>query len=150
MAEKFCFQVTEAEKRKRLDEFLFDKIGEVSKMHLRSLLAKQTCQVNDKNGAAGDRLKIGDKVEIEVDLEAVTSQKPENIPLEIIFEDEELIVVNKAAGMLVHPTKGVKSGTLLNALSYHLNGKNTVNFYGEDSRQKSESENQATDLFVRV
>ncbi|MGI8466854.1 MAG: hypothetical protein ACR2N3_00170, partial [Pyrinomonadaceae bacterium] len=123
MTENFCFQITEAEKKMRLDEFLFDKIRAVSRMYLRNLIAKEKCLLNGKRGTAGERLEAGDEIQIEVDLTAETSMLPENIPLEIIFEDEEIIVVNKQVGMLVHPTKGVKKGTLLNALSYHLNHK---------------------------
>lgn len=123
MPEIFHYQITEAERRMRLDEFLFDRIRAVSRMHLRNLILKEKCLLNDGKATAGMRLKVGDKVEIEVDLSAETSMLPEDIPLEIIFEDEEIIVVNKQVGMLVHPTKGVKKGTLLNALSYHLNHK---------------------------
>ena len=121
MPEIFRYQITETERRMRLDEFLIDRIRAVSRMHLRNLILKEKCLLNDGKATAGERLKVGDRVEIEVDLSAETSMLPENIPLEIVYEDEEIIVVNKAAGMLVHPTKGVKKGTLLNALSYHLN-----------------------------
>ena len=126
MTEIFCYQVTESEKRMRLDEFLFDKIRAVSRMHLRNLILAEKCLLNGRRGTAGERLKIGDQVTIEVDLTAETSMLPENIPLEIVYEDEEIIVVSKRAGMLVHPTKGVKKGTLLNALSYHLNRESKI------------------------
>jgi 23S rRNA pseudouridine1911/1915/1917 synthase len=115
------FLVDETGRRKRLDEFLFERIGAVSKMHLRSLILLDRCLVNGIAGKAGDKLQVEDEIEIEVDLSVTTSMTPEPIPLEILFEDDELLVVNKPAGMLVHPTRGVKSGTLLNALSYHLN-----------------------------
>ena len=124
MTEILSYQATEAEKRMRLDEFLFDKIRPVSRMYLRNLILAEKCLLNGRRGTAGERLKIGDQITIEIDLAAETSMLPENIPLEIVYEDEEIIVVNKQAGMLVHPTKGVKKGTLLNALSYHLNYKN--------------------------
>lgn len=128
MTEKLCFEATEAEKRMRLDEFLFDKIRPVSRMYLRGLLAREKCLLNGKRGTAGEKLKVGDRIEIEVDLAAETSMMPEDIPLQIVFEDDEIIVVNKPAGMLVHPTKGVKKGTLLNAVSYHLNCKSIANY----------------------
>lgn len=144
MTEKFCFEVTEAEKRMRLDEFLFDKIRAVSRMYLRNTIARENCLLNGKRGTAGERLRVGDTVEIEVNLEAETSMTPENIPLEVIFEDDEIIVVNKPAGMLVHPTKGVKKGTLLNAVSYHLNCKQLP--VTKDKEQKTKGENK----FIRA
>lgn len=136
MTEIFSFQVTEAERKIRLDEFLFDKLRAVSRMYLRNLIARENCFLNGKRGTAGERLKVGDEIEIEVDLAAETSMLPEDIPLEIIYEDDDIIVVSKAAGMLVHPTKGVKKGTLLNALSYHLNCKNIDEASGEILQSK--------------
>ncbi len=123
MIEKFRFQVDATSRRLRLDEFLFGRIGALSKMHLRRLLSEGACALNgiSASGKAGYRVQENDLVEIEADLSAATSMKPEAIPLEILLEDDEIIVVNKPAEILVHPTRGVKSGTLLNALSYHLN-----------------------------
>jgi 23S rRNA pseudouridine1911/1915/1917 synthase len=77
--------------------------------------------VNGDVGRAGYRLAAGDLVEAAFVDGAPTSMSPENIPLEIVFEDDQIVVVVKPTGMLVHPTKNVKSGTLANALAYHLN-----------------------------
>lgn len=115
------FQVSEFENKKRLDEFLFSKIGAVSRMYLRRLAKENKCAVGGAPQQPGFRLRTGDTVEIEIDLSAETSMKPEPIPLEIVYEDAEIIVVNKPPEMLVHPTRNVKSGTLLNALVFHLN-----------------------------
>lgn len=142
MAEIFHYTVTEAERRMRLDEFLFDKIREVSRMYLRNLILKEKCLLNGEKATAGIRLKVADEVEIEVDLSAETSMLPENIPLEIVYEDEEIIVINKPAGMLVHPTKGVKKGTLLNALSYHLNYSSITNYELRTTNDREESANK--------
>lgn len=117
----FEYKVAETEQGKRLDEFLFERIGAVSKMHLRRLINKGNCFVGGVEEKPGYHLKTGEKIEIEVDLSAETSMKPEPLPLGIYFEDDEIIVVNKPAEMLVHPTLGVKSGTLLNALAFHFN-----------------------------
>ncbi|MGI8556394.1 MAG: RluA family pseudouridine synthase [Pyrinomonadaceae bacterium] len=146
MTEKFFFEITQNEKRIRLDEFLFDKIRAVSRMYLRNSIAKGNCLLNGKGATAGTRLKIGDRIEIEIDLAAETSMLPENIPLEIIFEDEEIIVVNKAAGMLVHPTKGVKKGTLLNALSFYLNIKNAE----QDGERRQQTEGEILNSEFRI
>ena len=90
-------------------------------MRIAGLLARGACRVNGEAARAGRRLRAGDVVEVESDGGAPNSMTPEAAPLEIVFEDEHLIVVVKPAGVLVHPTLGVKRGTLANALAYHLN-----------------------------
>ncbi len=120
---KLTFQISETVRKNRLDNFLFEEIKAVSKMYLRQLLKNDNCTINGKSEKGGYHLQSGDFVEIEVDLDADTAMKPEDIPLEIVFEDAEIIVVDKPSGMLVHPTLGQKSGTLLNALNFYLNHK---------------------------
>lgn len=124
MTETLRYEVEEHLHRSRLDDYIYGKITALSKMYLARLIQEGNCRVNGALENRGYKLKSGEIVEIELSLDTVTSQLPEDIPLDILFEDDELIVINKVAGMLVHPTKGVKSGTLLNALSYHLNVKN--------------------------
>ncbi|HEX8733759.1 MAG TPA: RluA family pseudouridine synthase [Pyrinomonadaceae bacterium] len=121
MNETLHFQVDEASHKLRLDEFLFDKIRGVSKMHLRDLIKEEKCLVNGTHENRGYRLRANDFIEIEMDYRVERAMKPEPLPLEIVYEDAEIIVVNKAAGMLMHPTFAQKTGTLLNALAFHLN-----------------------------
>jgi len=118
---KFQFQITETVRKKRLDKFLFDKIATVSQIYLRDLITDGKCTINGEVKDGGYHLQKDDAVEIEVDVRAETSTMPENIPLEIVFEDSELLVINKSPAMLVHPTRGVRNGTLLNALAFYLN-----------------------------
>ena len=129
MIETLTFQVEESSQNSRLDKFIFGKITPLSRMYLRYLIVEGKCLVNGVSQNTGVKLKTGDLVEIEVEISEQNSMQPENIPLEILFEDEEIIVVNKAAGMLVHPTKGVRNGTLLSALTYYLN-------FNSDGQQK--------------
>jgi len=117
----FQFHISETVKRNRLDKFLFDEITAVSRLYLRDSIEAGKCTINNKIAVGGYHLQKGDWVEIEVDVRAETAILPENIPLQIVFEDAELLVINKLPEMLVHPTKGVRSGTLLNALIYYLN-----------------------------
>lgn len=106
----------------RLDEFLAARLGWLSRMRIANLLAQGACAVNDRAAHAGYHVKGGDLVKITLDEEgAPTAMSPEAVPLEIIYEDDHLLVVVKPAGMLVHPTRNVKTGTLANALAYHLN-----------------------------
>lgn len=123
MPHSFQFQIDESNAKERLDRFLYDQIGTVSRMYLADLIEKNVALVNDEPQPGGYKLKIDDKVSITVDERAETAMTPEDIPLEILFEDAEILVVNKPAGMLVHPTKTVKTGTLANALAFHLNFK---------------------------
>ena len=121
MTEKFQFKIEQTVKPNRLDKFLYAHITMVSKIFLRNLIDNGECLVNGEAGLAGYQLKKDDTVEIAVDLSAVTSMTPEPLALDVVFEDDFIIVVDKAADVLVHPTLGQKSGTLLNALSYYLN-----------------------------
>lgn len=127
MSERFQFQVTTEDKKKRLDEFLFNAFPYLSRMYLRELVRDGKCEVNGEWKNRGYLLKTNDFIEIEVDCGEQISLRPEPIPLEIIFEDDDILVVNKPAGMLVHPTVRVRQGTLLNALAHHLNLTNDKN-----------------------
>jgi 23S rRNA pseudouridine1911/1915/1917 synthase len=115
------FRVDEKSMNSRLDEFIFARIPPLSRMYLRHLIVEGKCLVNGQSQNTGSRLQVGDRVEIEAEISDATSMQPENIPLEIIFEDREILVINKPSGMLVHPTKGVRNRTLLNALAFYLN-----------------------------
>jgi len=105
----------------RLEDFLLDHFSTLSKMYLRELVKNAHCEVNGRHENIGYRLRSNDFVEITVDNTRGTAMRPENIALDIVFEDEDLIVVNKPAGMLAHPSHRENSGTLLNALVFYLN-----------------------------
>ena len=90
-------------------------------MRIANLIEAGACVVNGATGRAGYRIAEGDAIEMSFEEGPPTSMLPEPIPLTIVHEDDHLIVVVKPAGMLVHPTMSVKSGTLANALAYHLN-----------------------------
>lgn len=121
MEERVFLEVGEEFCKVRLDDFLFEKIPALSRMYLRELIKTEKCEVNGAFENAGHKLRPKDFVEVEVDPSRGTAMQPENIPLEIVFEDGEIIVVSKPVGMLVHPTHRDKNGTLLNALTYYLN-----------------------------
>lgn len=122
MSQQFQFVVTPADARQRLDVFLAARLGNLSRIRIANLLAAGVCRVNQEIQRAGYHLTRGDCVEITIpDTDAPTAMTPENIPLHILYEDDEIVVVNKPSGMLVHPTRNTKTGTLLNALAYHLN-----------------------------
>jgi 23S rRNA pseudouridine1911/1915/1917 synthase len=118
---KLTFEIGEASNKQKLGDYLFENLRELSKMYLRELIKTGKCEVNGGLENSGYRLRPNDFVEVEADLSRGTAMVPQNISLDIVYEDPELIVVNKPAGMLVHPSHRDKSGTLLNALSFYLN-----------------------------
>ncbi|HJQ23231.1 MAG TPA: RluA family pseudouridine synthase [Blastocatellia bacterium] len=121
MSQSFEFQIAAEDAGRRLDEFLASRFGGLSRLRLQNLVKAGACLINDAVMPAGWRLATGDVVKVTLDDAPPTAMQPEAIPLDILYEDEQIIVVVKPAGMLVHPNKGAKRGTLANALAYHLN-----------------------------
>ncbi len=105
---------------KRLDTYLAEQIDGWSRSRLQRLIESSDILVNQKGVKASYKLHEGD--EIDIDLTEVPAAKfePENIPLDVIFEDDFLAVINKPAGMIVHPGAGAKNGTLANAIAWHF------------------------------
>ncbi|HEX8368730.1 MAG TPA: RluA family pseudouridine synthase [Pyrinomonadaceae bacterium] len=106
---------------KRLDAFLAEKIENWSRSRLQRLIDDGDVSVNEKQVKSSYKIRAGDEIEVELSELPVAAFEPENIPLDIVYEDEFLAVINKRAGMVVHPGAGVSSGTLANAIAYHFN-----------------------------
>lgn len=121
MSHLFQFRIEQPDAGRRLDEFFALRLGGLSRMRITNLIDAGACLVNGAVAKAGYHVLVGDSVHVTLDVGAPTSMSPEAIPLEVIYEDEQVMVVVKPAGMLVHPTMSVKTGTLANALAYHLN-----------------------------
>ncbi|MCE7960979.1 MAG: RluA family pseudouridine synthase [Acidobacteria bacterium ACB1] len=113
--------VPEAARKMRLEDFLLAHFSHLSKMYLRDLVNRELCEVNGRWENIGRRLLPNDLVEIVIDTTRETAMLPEKMPLDIIFEDEHLIALNKPVGMLVHPSHRENRGTLLNGLADYLN-----------------------------
>ena len=107
-------------KGKRLDAFLAERIEGWSRSRLQKLIENGDVLVNEKEAKASYKLREGDEIDVDLTEEPVARFEPENIPLDIVFEDEFLAVINKPAGMVVHPGAGVRSGTLANAIAWHF------------------------------
>ncbi|HMF57594.1 MAG TPA: RluA family pseudouridine synthase [Pyrinomonadaceae bacterium] len=119
-AETLQFQISAWEAGARLDAYLAAKISERSRSALQRLIEDGDVSVNNRAQKSSYKLRAGDMVEVELATIPYTSFTPENIPLEIVYEDDAIVVVNKPAGMVVHPAAGVRSGTLANALAFHF------------------------------
>ena len=109
----------------RIDKYLMDNT-EFSRSKIQKLILSGNILVNGNSVKASYIVKNGDILTINY-VDEDTSVLPENIPLDIIYEDDYLLVVNKPSGMVVHPAVGNYSGTLVNALMYHCNSLSTVN-----------------------
>ncbi|MBQ8612778.1 MAG: RluA family pseudouridine synthase [Ruminiclostridium sp.] len=107
----------------RLDKFIsFMSENELTRSAAVKLIEDGCCTVNDAAVQKNYKLRAGDNVRVEIPDAAETDILPENIPLDIVYEDNDLLVVNKPKGMVVHPAAGHYSGTLVNALMYHCKG----------------------------
>lgn len=104
----------------RLDAYLASQIEGWSRARLQKLIASEDVLVNGKPSKPSYKLREDDEIEVELIAPPADRFSPENIPLDIVYEDDTLVVVNKAAGLVVHPAAGIPSGTLANALAYHF------------------------------
>lgn len=104
----------------RIDKYLIDKL-DFSRNKIQKMIESDSILVNDKSIKNNYKLKINDIIYVDDDYEEEIDIKPENIPLDIYYEDDDVIVVNKPSGMVVHPAPGNYTGTLVNALMYHCN-----------------------------
>ena len=109
----------------RLDIFLTDCFDNITRSQIKKMISQQHILVNNTVAKSGYLLKTDDIIKISHDAKVETDELPqaENIPLDIIFEDDHLLVINKAAGLVVHPGNANKTGTLVNALLYHTDNK---------------------------
>ena len=119
-AEAVTLTVDESNAGTRLDAFLAAHIEGWSRARLQRLIEDEEVLVNGKTAKASHKLHPDDEIEVELTPPAETAFSPESIPLEIIYEDDDMVVVNKPAGLVVHPAAGIHSGTLANALAYHF------------------------------
>ncbi len=119
--EHFHFDVDKGQAMLRIDKFLTSKIQSVSRNRIQSAADAGNILVNGKAVKSSYKVKPLDTISIVMAYPPRDAEiKPENIPLDILYEDEQLIVLNKEVGMVVHPGHGNFSGTLVNALMYHL------------------------------
>lgn len=110
----------------RLDKAVAD-LTELSRSQANEAIKAGTILVNNQTQKARYAVKLGDVISYELPKEEVLDYQPENIPIEIVYEDSDVAVVNKPQGMVVHPSAGHTSGTLVNALLYHVKDLSTIN-----------------------
>ena len=117
--ETVTFKISADEAGTRLDAYLASQIEGWSRARLQRLIENEDVLVNGKSSKPSYKIREHDEVEVELIAPAADAFVPENIPIDIVYEDDTLVVVNKPAGLVVHPAAGTPSGTLANALAYH-------------------------------
>lgn len=118
--DNLTFNIEAGDADSRLDAFLASQISNWSRSRLQRLIENEDVLVNGNIIKPSYRLRAGDVIEVELISPPTDSFTPEDIPLDIIHEDESIVVLNKPAGIVVHPAAGIQSGTLANALAFHF------------------------------
>jgi 23S rRNA pseudouridine1911/1915/1917 synthase len=117
----------------RLDVYISEKFQDFSRSAVQKIIKNQKVKVNGKIEKPRYTVKLGDHIEVEIPTSSNIEIVPQDIPLNIVYEDEDLLIVNKEQGMVVHPGAGNYENTLVNALLFHTDGKlSTIN--GDDTR----------------
>ncbi|MHC5267775.1 RluA family pseudouridine synthase [Enterococcus sp. LJL98] len=120
-------KITIAEETGRTDKVLVERLPEYSRTQIQNWLKNGVVTVEEQPVKANRKVIAGEEITIRIPEPKALDLLPENLPLEIIYEDEDLAVVNKAQGMVVHPSAGHPNGTMVNALLYHLENLSSIN-----------------------
>src|SRR5690554_1952169 len=125
VTDTYTFKITN--EKSRIDKFLSDQLADHSRSQIQEWIKDGDVRVNDSVVKANYKVQEGDEIEVTppepVEIDAVA----EDIPLDIVYEDADVVVVNKPQGMVVHPSAGHASGTLVNALLYHVKDLSGIN-----------------------
>lgn len=111
----------------RLDKYLQENFPDFSRSQIKKSIDLGQVTVNGEKVKAGYELKVGDRIEYVLEDTKTITAKPQEIDIDIVYEDDDIIVINKAQGMVVHPAVGNREGTLVNALLYKTNSLSNVN-----------------------
>jgi len=114
------FKIETLNAGERLDAYLAAQIDEWSRARLQRLIENEDVLVNGKIAKPSYKLHVHDEIEVELSVPGPVRFAPEDMPIDIVYEDDVLLVVNKPAGLVVHPAAGIHSGTLANGLAYHF------------------------------
>ena len=126
MESKLIIDVSDEETGERIDSFLSGKT-EFTRTRIQQLIKDKNITVNGKATKSSYKIEENDEIAIEVPEAETTEIKPENIKIDIVYEDSDIAVINKQAGLAVHPAHGHYSGTLVNAILYHIKDLSGIN-----------------------
>ena len=119
--------VNEADSNQRLDKFLSTHYSTYSRTHITKLIEEGNCLVNNKIAKASLKLKTNDIIELNIPEAKELEISKEDIPLDIVYEDEDILIINKPQGMVVHPANGHYEHTLVNAILHHCQDLSGIN-----------------------
>ena len=140
-AEQLTLQVPVSIKERRIDKYLHSRFSDFSRVAIQAIIKAGTVKVNGKVVKPSYKLSGGDKIDLTVPQLPSREIQPEDIPLDIIYEDSCLIVLNKQADMIVHPARGNTHGTLVNALSFYLGKQLNGDWLNEMTNHQSPAAN---------
>ena len=126
MESKLIIDVPDEETGERIDSFLSGKT-DFTRTRIQQLIKDKNITVNGKATKSSYKIEENDEIAIEVPEAETTEIKPENIKIDIVYEDSDIAVINKQAGLVVHPAHGHYSGTLVNAILYHIKDLSGIN-----------------------
>ena len=113
------YHITREQVNMRIDKYLSEVIPDSSRSYIQKLIGDNRILVNDQPVKANYKLRENDSIQVTIPEPEAVDITPEDIPLDILYEDDDVLIVNKPKGMVVHPSAGHYTGTLVNALMYH-------------------------------
>lgn len=119
--------VDEEDDLERLDAYVAKEIDEVSRSYVQKLIKDGLVYVNDKQVKSSYIVKEGDSIKVELPQPKILEIIPEDLPIDIVYEDKDVVIINKSQNMVVHPAPGNYSGTLVNALLFHIDNLSSIN-----------------------
>ena len=119
--------VDESNANLRLDKFLSTAFSDFSRSHIAKIIDEGNCLVNGKIAKSSLKLKVGDVVEIDIPEAKELEIEKEDIPLDVVYEDKDILIINKPQGMVVHPANGHYEHTLVNAILHHCSDLSGIN-----------------------
>lgn len=120
-------QVSIEDKNKRLDNFVNEKYPEFTRSYIKNMIDSGDILLNDKKVKAGEKLKVGQKISMEIKPIKTLDVVAQNVAFDIVYEDEDLLVINKPQGLVVHPCSSTKDNTLVNGLMMRVKDLSGIN-----------------------
>lgn len=121
-------KVEEKDKGKRLDAFLSEFFEDATRSYIQKLIDNENVSIDNKSKTkSGNKLKGKEIIIVKIPEDEVLEILPENIPIDIVYEDKDIVIINKDPGVIVHPAQGYYTGTLVNAVLYHIKDLSTIN-----------------------
>lgn len=121
-------KVEEKDKGKRLDAFLSEFFEDATRSYIQKLIDNENISIDNKSKTkSGNKLKGKEIIIVKIPEDEVLEILPENIPIDIVYEDKDMVIINKDPGVIVHPAQGYYTGTLVNAVLYHIKDLSTIN-----------------------